>query len=186
MSTLQIPLPLSELLHKLAVLSLIEKDYKLNVNTLSFVSNESWYGAFSRYYYGESRKSLIEMLNKVIQQTIQAIQDYANTEFCKLVINHLALARGGINNLRTTYDDDPNILAQLEIILENIDIQLDKNKNLITNLINKPTIVVKPDISEIFNSKKNDSSRERYPTTSPIDILIDEANKELISKYTSN
>lgn len=122
---------MSELLHKLAVIALIEKEYKLNVYTLSFTQNSSWCGSLNRYLRGESRRSLIDMLNKLIQQTIQAIQDYSNTEFCKLVINHLNSAKTGIENLSVTYKDDPNIVAQLEIILENITIQLDKNKSLI-------------------------------------------------------
>jgi hypothetical protein len=143
MATLPIPLPLSELLTKLNVLALIEKEYKLNVNSMSFVKSMSWYGSFTRYFGGESRRNLMSMLNLVLQQTIQAIQDYQGTEFCKLVVNHLASAREGIVNLKGTYSDDPHTISQLEILLENIDIQLDRNKKLIVHNfrpINPPDI----------------------------------------------
>ena len=128
----QIPLPLNELLTKLTVISLIEKDYKLNVSNLSFVASTSWSGSVSRYLYGESRKNLMTMLNNVIQDTIHAIADYENTEFVKLIVNHLLASRDGIVNIKYTYEKDPNIQAQIEVLLENIDIQLNKNNDHIS------------------------------------------------------
>ena len=84
----------------------------------------------------------MKMLSEVIKSTIQSISDYGNTEFVKLIVNHLNEARDGIVNLKTTYGNDPNIQAQIEVLLENIDIQLTKNFdhiviNFRTNNVNK-------------------------------------------------
>ena len=129
--TLPIPTGLRELFTKLTLISMVETHQKINLTSMSFVSTLSWYGSFSRYYNGESRKSLLDMLNLTISETIQTINDYSKTEFCTLIVTHLAIAKRGIENLKTTYKDDPNIISQLEIILENICIQLDKNSHLV-------------------------------------------------------
>ena len=131
MSTLNIPGPITELITNLSVIALIDKEQKLNVNTKSFSSSNTWGASFYRRYQGESRNGLIIFLKAVLSETILAIKDYSSTEFLKIVVNHLKLARPGIQNLCVTYADDPNVLSQLQVIMENIDIQLYKNRELI-------------------------------------------------------
>lgn len=131
MSTLNLPTPIMELITNLSVIGLIEKEKKLNISTMSFSPANTWGQAFYRYYHRESRQGLIEYLKNTLAQTILAIQDYRDTEFCKIIINHLSLSKSGIQNLAITYADDPNILSQLNVILENIDIQLNKNKKFL-------------------------------------------------------
>lgn len=70
-------------------------------------------------------------LNQIVQQAINAINEYQNTEFCALVVNHLAQAKIGIQNLTTTYQSDPNVVAQIEVCVANIDLQLEKNRGLL-------------------------------------------------------
>ncbi len=131
MATLNLPTPIMELITNLSVIGLIEKEQKLNISTMSFSPSNTWGQAFYRYYHRESRQGLIEYLKNTLSQTILAIMDYKDTEFCKIIINHLALTKPGIQNLAITYADDPNILSQLNVILENIDIQLNKNRKFL-------------------------------------------------------
>ena len=130
-ATNSIPVTLNDLLVKLKVLSMIERGKKINMGTMTFTDSNSWVGAFCRSLTGEGRKGLMVHLNQIIQQAINAINEYKHTEFCPLVVNHLAQAKIGIQNLSTTYQYDPSIVAQLEVCISNINLQLDKNRDLL-------------------------------------------------------
>lgn len=145
---------------------MVEEQQKVNLKNMSFVSSNSWYGSFSRYYNGESRKNLLEMLNATIAQTIQAINDYSNTEFCTLIVTHLAISKKGILNLKKTYENDPNILSQLETLLENISIQLDKNIHLVND---EPTLA----------NLKHDSEHKTVDIAEPLGVQGQELSKSL-------
>lgn len=129
--TNSIPATLNDLLVKLKILSMIERGKKINMGTMTFVDGASWLGSFQRSVSGEGRKSLIVHLNQIIQQGITAISEYQDTEFCKIIVNHLAQAKIGIINLSTTYQADPSIVAQITVLVSNIDLQLEKNRGLL-------------------------------------------------------
>jgi hypothetical protein len=130
-ATNSIPTTLNDLLVKLKVLSMIERGKKINMRSMTFTDSSSWFGAFCRSFSGEGRNGLMVHLNQIVQQAISAINEYQNTEFCCLVVNHLAQAKIGIQNLITTYQNDPSIVAQLEVCISNINLQLDKNRDLL-------------------------------------------------------
>lgn len=166
MSTLNIPAPITELITNLSVIGMIDKEQKLNVNTMSFSPSSTWGQSFYRRWYRESRQGLIEFLKHTLAETILAIQDYSNTEFCKIIVNHLSLSRPGIVNLSITYADDPNILSQLKVILESIDIQLTKNKKLI-----------EPDFKSIIIPReerltRRERERDLYCKDEPLNVLV--------------
>ena len=129
--TNSIPATLNDLLVKLKILSMIERGHKINMGSMTFVDANSWLGSLQRSLSGEGRKGLMIHLNQIIQQAITAINEYQNTEFCKIVVNSLAGAKIGIQNLITTYQNDPSIVAQIEICIANINLQLDKNRPLL-------------------------------------------------------
>ncbi|MEM2987321.1 MAG: hypothetical protein QXV60_04405 [Nitrososphaerota archaeon] len=126
-----IPITLNDILVKLKILSMIERGKKINMNTMKFVDSNSWIGAINRSISGEGRKGLIVHLNQIIQQAIDAIDEYYGTEFCKIIVNYLAQAKVGIQNLVSTYQSDPLIVAQIHVCIENIDLQLEKNRELL-------------------------------------------------------
>lgn len=126
--TNSIPSTLNDLLVKLKILSMIERGKKINIGTMTFVDSSSWWGSVSRTLSRECRKGLMLHINQIVQQAINSINEYKDTEFCKLVVNSLAQAKIGILNLATTYQDDPNIVAQINICISNIDLQLEKNR----------------------------------------------------------
>lgn len=131
MSTNSIPLTLNDLLVKLKIISMIERGQKINMATMTFIDSSSWLGALKRGIYGEGRKSLMIHLNQIVQQAIGTINEYQNTEFCPIIINHLSGAKIGIRNLEITYQSDPSVVAQLDVCISNIDLQLEKNKHLL-------------------------------------------------------
>jgi hypothetical protein len=126
-----IPASLKDLLVKLDILSMIEANKKLNISNLTFIDKNSWWGTFYRAITGENRKYVMMYINQVINQAVEAIAEYQETEFCAIIVNALASAKIGINNLSTTYHSDPNIIAQINVCVSNIDIQLNKHKTLL-------------------------------------------------------
>lgn len=129
--TNSIPPTLNDLLVKLKILSMIERGKKINMGTMSFTESNSWMGSLNRSLNGEGRKGLMVHLTQIIQQAIAAINEYQDTEFCKLIVNNLAQAKVGIQSLTTTYQDDPNIVAHVDVCIANIDLQLEKNRSLL-------------------------------------------------------
>lgn len=129
--TNSIPITLNDLLVKLKILSMIESGKKINMGNMTFIDASSWLGAIQRGLKGEGKKSMIMHINQIIDQAITAIKEYQYTEFCSIIVNHLAQARVGIQNLTTTYATHPKTVAQITICLENIDLQLRKNNNLL-------------------------------------------------------
>ena len=138
MSTPSIPPPLRPLLEQLELLSMVEPGYKINWGDRTFVDSTSWLGAYKRSTTGEGRKNLVVQINSIIDQTIDAIKEYLDTEFFTLIINGLARAKTGLLNLATTYQHRPDTVAQLHVSLANIQLQLDKYKHLITGRLVPP------------------------------------------------
>ncbi|MCP6725950.1 hypothetical protein NL526_28225, partial [Klebsiella pneumoniae] len=68
-------------------------------------------------------------LTSTINQAITAINEYNGTEFKVLIVNHLAGTKPGLNNLLETYGADLSIVSQISVLISNIDIQLDKNRD---------------------------------------------------------
>jgi hypothetical protein len=121
-----IPTPLADLLVKLKLLSMIERGKKVNVGTMSFVDGKSWWGSVQRALSGEGRRGLLVHLQQIIHQGIEAIGEYHNTEFGPLLVTGLAEVRVGLTNLEATYRNDPHTVAQLRVLLTNIEIQLNR------------------------------------------------------------
>lgn len=133
MNTTSIPIPvdLQDLLFKLEFLSKIQPGHKINTNIMGFVNADSWYGSLSRYLNHENREITINFINNIINLTIDSINKYCDSIFLAQIINRLNSARIGISKLDTTYRDDPKFSSKLAVCLTNIDMQLEKYKNLV-------------------------------------------------------
>jgi hypothetical protein len=130
-TSIAIPAPLNEILVKLRFLGMIGPGKKLNTVAMSFTNKTSWWGAFKRFINGEDRIGLMTHINQVIDQAIQALTDYQHPTFRRLLINHLAQAKAGIQNLIATYKSDAYKTAELDVTIINIDLQLKEYKHLL-------------------------------------------------------
>jgi hypothetical protein len=127
-----IPSTLHELLVELQFLGMIERGMKVNMmSKMSFVDANSWYDAFARRIYGEGRKSLVLYINKTVTRAIASIAEYHNTEFSRIILNTLSEAKIGIRNLSDTYQSDPHMVSEISVIIKNIDLQLEKHKDML-------------------------------------------------------
>lgn len=127
-----IPRRLQVLLTKLNFLSQITRGFKPCMSNMTLVDASSWFGAFQRSWQGESRKSLIAAVEQIVSETVEAVNEHADDEFLlRLIINALPEAREGVNSLKVTYRDDPEIIAKVGVQLTSMDLQLEKYRDLI-------------------------------------------------------
>jgi hypothetical protein len=105
------------------------------------------------------------MDDTIIDQAIMAIDEYRGSEFFPLIINGLAKARQGISHLTSTYSDSPKTVSDIKICLDNIDLQLARDKQHITisGFRSKPEPVeerklTKEDSSSIHGAAASNSS----------------------------
>jgi len=183
--TNSIPATLNDLLVKLKILSMIERGKKINMGTMTFTDANSWMGAVGRSMSGEGRKGLMVHLNQIIQQSINAINEYQDTEFCKLVVNHLAQAKVGIQSLTTTYQSDPSIVAQLQVCISNIDLQLEKNRNLLEGhqFISRNSIIIP--IQTQNQPPFGPNGVQKQSNTIPVQTQLSSDQKESLSHASS-
>lgn len=121
-----IPAHLKELLKNLEFLAMIEKGKKPCLGDMTFVDATSWTGAFKRSRGSESKKNLLSFIDGIIEQTFTAIVDNRNREYITLLVAALSKAKIGISNTQTTYKDHPSFIAQIRVLLTNIELQLKK------------------------------------------------------------
>ena len=129
--TNSIPPTLRDLLIKLKVISNIERGFKINMGSMTFTDSKSWSGALNRSLNGEGRKGMMVHLDQIVTQAIAAISEYNGTEFMKIIVNYLAGAKLGIQNLLVTYQEDPDSVAKIDVCIKNIELQLSHNSSLL-------------------------------------------------------
>ena len=126
-----IPTGLQILLSDLNFLSQIKRDTKPCCSDHVLVESDSWYGALYRFYKGENRENSISKIEQIVTQTIDSIESHKDSEHIKIIINYFSEAREGIQSLLTVYSNDPKIKAKIKVILDRIDIQLNRFRHMI-------------------------------------------------------
>jgi hypothetical protein len=121
MKSESIPPSLRNLLTKLEYISMIERGQKPCFSDMTFVNSNSWMGAWKRLFSGENRKNLLFEIEQIIDRTILAIEEYTNKDYIKLLIENLAKAKSGIENLILTYTEHPDTVSNLRVHIINID-----------------------------------------------------------------
>lgn len=124
-----IPSTLRELLSKLEFLGMIERGQKPCMGDMTFVDGNSFWGAIMRAFKGEGSKGMLAHINQIVEQTVESIEEYKDTEFLTIIINTLNKAKIGIGNLSTTYDGQPAVTSKINVIVANINHQLKKYKH---------------------------------------------------------
>jgi hypothetical protein len=127
MKTESIPPALRNLLTKLEYISMIERGQKPCFSDMTFVQSNSWFGAWKRLIAGENKKNLLFEVEQIIDRTILAIEEYSNKEYIKLLLENLAKAKIGIENLILTYTEHPETISNLRVYIINIDLTLKKH-----------------------------------------------------------
>ena len=134
MESKSIPMSLRELLAKLHFLSQINRGNKANLSDMSIIDANSWFGSFLRSWKGESRKTTLNAIEKIIAETIDALRLYKNDEYYPLLLKRLSQSRAGIEKMQDTYNEDLHTLSRIRVILDEIDHHLQKCTELSTGV----------------------------------------------------
>jgi hypothetical protein len=160
-----IPPALRNLLTKLEYISMIERGQKPCFSDMTFVNSNSWIGAWKRLISGENKKNLLFEIEQIIERTILAIEEYQNKEYIKLLLDNLAKAKSGIENLILTYTEHPETISNLRVHIINIELTLKKHGYVI-----EKTYVDNNRSSNDELQKIIDNLNQKKPTT-PLPIV---------------
>lgn len=125
-----------KLLINLKILSKIQKNGKITRSYDGIISldSETFYQPIRRFIASDSRKQAIFEINSIITECIDTFFNILNSKYmnkhfyntdefkknCEnidLLLSELDYARIGVENLKFTYQNDQNIVSQLDIII---------------------------------------------------------------------
>ena len=125
-----------KLLINLKIISKIQKNGRIARSCDGIISleNDVFYQFIKRFVTNDSRKQAIFEINSVINECIDILQYILNSKYmnknfnqsdeyiknCEninLLLSEMEAARCGIENLKFTYQNDPNIVSQIDIII---------------------------------------------------------------------
>ncbi len=166
-----IPVALQTLLADLDFLSQIERNTKPCYKNRVLVNANSWFGAIYRMFKGENRNNVMLKVEQIITHAVEAIGNKIYNEHLGLIINSLDKARNGLENLKFTYESDPDMKARINVQIENIDIQLNQYRHLIKGYSNL-------NIKEDYLPENNDENSQHQVIQSVQEVhSVQEENK---------
>jgi len=132
-----------KLLINLKIISKIQKNGRITRSYDGIISleNDVFYQSIKRFISSDSRKQAVFEINSVITECIDSLHNILNSKYmnknfsqsdeysknCEsisLLLKEMDLARGGIENLKFTYQNDQNIASQIDIIILKINTHL--------------------------------------------------------------
>lgn len=125
-----------KLLINLKIISKIQKNGRIARSYDGIISLETdqVYQSVKRFLTSDSRKQAVFEINSIISECIETISyilnsKFMNIQYCQtdeyfkncenlnLLISELGFSKCGIENLKFTYQNDPNIVTQLDILI---------------------------------------------------------------------
>ena len=182
-----------KLLINLRILSKIQKNGRITRSYDGIISLEQGniYQPVKRFITNDSRKQAVFEINSIIVECItnltniinskytnKAFSDefHKNCESIELLLSELISACNGIENLKFTYQNDPNISSQIDIILI-------KTKSHIKEFSTKLNIISK---NNSINYHIDDYISQTYPKTPPpsVDIQHERDTHEIFERQS--
>ena len=172
-----------KLLINLKIISKIQKNGRIarSFDGIISLENDAFYQSVKRFITNDSRKQAVFEINSVITECINILNHITNSKFmnklyyqsdeyiknCEyigLLLKETELAKTGVENLKFTYQNDPNIVSKIDIVILKINTTIkDYSKKLM----------------HFQNYIQNDQYSFYKTSTGPRDIPnIPNANKE--------
>uniref|UniRef100_A0A6C0DZA1 Uncharacterized protein n=1 Tax=viral metagenome TaxID=1070528 RepID=A0A6C0DZA1_9ZZZZ len=125
-----------KLLINLKILSKIQKNSKITRSYDGIISLDyiSFYQPVKRFIGNDSRRQAVFEINSIVAEAIETFKHILNCKFInkqyihsdeyqkcceniQILLEEFSLAKGGVENLKFTYQNDQNTVSQLDIIL---------------------------------------------------------------------
>lgn len=121
---LAVPDHLHQLLKKLEFFGSLQPNQKPNVGNFTFSDSSSWSDWVTRRFSRETKEGVVRAVENTVKETIEALNNYRQTDFLPLIVSDFRLFQRGIKHLLTTYQNDHGILADIRSILKQIELYL--------------------------------------------------------------
>jgi hypothetical protein len=150
-----------KLLINLRILSKIQKNGRItkSVEGIINLEQDTVYKNIKRFIYSDSRRQSVFEINSIIDECSFQLNNLINSkyihpnhkntseyirnmEIITLLMEELTKAKSGIENLKFTYKNDPNIISQIDIIIlkinsivkdVNVRLEINGNNELLMN-----------------------------------------------------
>ena len=132
-----------KLLINLKIISKIQKNGRIarSYDGIISLENDVFYQSIKRFVSNDSRKQAVFEINSVISEAIEILNHILNSKYmnknynqsdeyiknCEnvsLLLTEMEMAKHGIDNLKFTYQNDPNIASQIDIVILKINTTL--------------------------------------------------------------
>jgi len=132
-----------KLLINLKIISKIQKNGRIarSYDGIISLENDVFYQAIKRFVTSDSRKQAIFEINSVINECVEILHHILNSKYMnknfhssdeyiknceniQLILTEMEMARNGVENLKFTYQNDPNIVSQIDIVILKINTTL--------------------------------------------------------------
>jgi len=177
-----IPVSLQSLMGDLDFVSQIKRDMKPYFNDRILHDANSWYDYFLRRFKKIGKNHVITKVEEIVNNAIEAIENPKYREHLVLIINELNNALTGIENLAYTYENDPDMKARLNVQIKNVNIQLDRYRQLIKGVKDFSQNAVKKEYIDVSLDMDSISTPSTAETTTTTIDLLDSSSLEFDKK----
>jgi hypothetical protein len=140
-----------EVLLQLKIISEINKEKKITISNKSLEIDNRYFQFLRRYYNGDSRNVTIENVDKIVQRAFVIIDETLikeisndiekanhknyfsedNSHILQRFLLELTNSTKGLNNLKQTYGNDSATTSRIDLIIQKINIRIDKIHKLL-------------------------------------------------------
>ena len=148
----------SEININLKVISQINEGDKLFVSQNLLQIDRSQRGianASVRWYNNESRQQTMIQLNKIIRKAFE----YMNND--KLIAQNLDQSIKGLIELKKTYTDDPTIVAQIDVLMEEIKEKREMNFKSFNSVNSNIEYNIEDNVDKNLTENLNNNSKSK-------------------------
>lgn len=183
-----------KLLINLKIISKIQKNGRIarSYDGIISLENDVFYQSIKRFMTSDSRRQAVFEINSVISESVDILHHILNSKYmnknffqtdeyiknCEnvnLILNELENARQGIENLKFTYQNDPNTVSQIDILVLKINTTIKDVSHKLSyfqsflqnNEIVTPQYYTAPVNNNLFNGQCiNDNTSSNLASTS--------------------
>lgn len=172
-----------KLLINLKIISKIQKNGRITRSYDGIISleNDVFYQSIKRFITNDSRRQAVFEINSVVSESIDILshilnskytnKNFSNTdeyikncEHIELILKELENTKHGIENLKFTYQNDQNIVSQIDIIILKINTTI---KDVSNKLVYLQSFLPNKHVTQItsitqISSKKSDDHITSY------------------------
>jgi hypothetical protein len=184
-----------KLLINLKILSKIQKNGRISRSYDGIISLESdtYYQPVKRFISSDSRKQAVFEINSIITECIDTFSNILNSKYmnkmysqtdeyikgCEnltLLLEEFRLAKVGIDNLKFTYQNDPNVSSQLDIII----LKMNTTLRDITQKLNHLQSFIPSNAFAVYNLyHAPDTTPQNQPEHDLHDVYVDNGDDSI-------